>query len=1233
MVSRIYRFLMVSVSVFFLLGFPQCPTEGAKIRGTSPEWTSLPSDVTALAGEGYAEINGRAKDSDLPNSSFNSPGRLKCYSKNRGCSFYVKVEGTGEGQVDCRMSFKPPITGDSCNIKVVVEDGTGNTIVHNVAINVKNTLDISECSPNPANEGSNVSCVVKSDIGVPVVNMLADTCGGTINGAGPYSYDFVAGEPSGPAGCNAAVYLATNTSIKDEEFVAVNEINLPPTLIVDCPASMDEGAEAECILAPLDPDLPDSAAGDPGFVSCSLDSSNTCPGAILIGCEKVTLPATIDPSIGSCSVVVDITDGYSAIGQGSDTITINNLCYDPIITNLPHIYSGHWGNPGNFDVDVSDADIPLETHTFTLENNTCSFTPTVDGASGLINWTCGNVENCSVDVRAVDQCPSGALSDVETLYIECNNTAPVFTTTAPAPITENIPYTYNILCSDTDGDILTLSTSPSHSCPGVFTPTGNGAGQFTLTPDETMGNMNCVLGLSCTDTVESLQQNTSFTIVEDNQTPFWNPSAADIWAFVNEQVNYHWGHADDADIPPQTITCAKTGQTCSIPLTVSGSGAGGTDCNFQFTGPASAEVCEVSVAVSDGAGGVINQTIPVHIINAPCIFFVDLNAAGAGTGMSWTDAYTTVQEAVNRASQACPVWVREGVYKTGDTAPVLTMKDGISVYGGFDTTETSPADRDLAANSTVLDGELLDKRVVIGASSARLDGFDIVNSRSSLIGGGFYSSNESGLYIDKCDFSENKTDNSGGAMANFKSSLTISNSTFTDNNAYYYYYMVGNGGGIYNLYSNNTITDSKFYRNNALYSGGGIFNNGGNLFISNSIFAENKTDKNHGGAIFTRDTQFTLDNGTFNNNTALRSGGGICSYGTNSYIYDSSFYKNNNLTWRQGAYYYNDYRGGYGGGIADFNSSLYLQGSVFYSNSAISMGGGLAAMNSPTDTYIYDNYFGYNDVGLYGGGLAFSSAGKQSLVISNNIFSENTAEYPALPGYGSGGGAVIACFDLALSNNYFYDNQASRSGAGIYAVGDGLISNSVFKNNSGYIGGGISLNVTLHNYNHKHKFDIINDLIVNNSADGGGGIFFRSTWLATAEINIINCTIANNDSTLIAGGVLDDGDNSKMYISNSILYFNWAPQIIVTQSESSASITYSDIQMAASSLYTGNGNINENPLFVGASNYHLSHLALQGVDSPCINTADPFSSLFGTTRTDSAPDAARLDMGFHFPLP
>ena len=85
---------------------------------------------------------------------------------------------------------------------------------------------------------------------------------------------------------------------------------------------------------------------------------------------------------------------------------------------------------------------------------------------------------------------------------------------------------------------------------------------------------------------------------------------------------------------------------------------------------------------------------------------VDAAASGAGTGLSWTDAFTTIQAAVDAASAmgGADVWVAAGTY-TSSSASVVELAEYVHVYGGFSGWETAAAARNWAVNDTIIDGE------------------------------------------------------------------------------------------------------------------------------------------------------------------------------------------------------------------------------------------------------------------------------------------------------------------------------------------------------------------------------------------------------------------------------------------------------------------------------------------------------------------------------------------------
>ncbi|RME13563.1 MAG: hypothetical protein D6802_01125, partial [Ardenticatenia bacterium] len=227
---------------------------------------------------------------------------------------------------------------------------------------------------------------------------------------------------------------------------------------------------------------------------------------------------------------------------------------------------------------------------------------------------------------------------------------------------------------------------------------------------------------------------------------------------------------------------------------------------------------------------------------SPC--YVDADATGAANGVSWTDAYTTVQDALADAN-CTEIWVAAGVYypdegagqTNDDRNSTFQLKNGVAIYGGFAGTETARDQRNPTVNITVLSGDL-DKNdttdtngvvtstdnitgtntyhVVTGSgtdSTAVLDGFVITAGQAdgiqpdNSVGGGMYN-NDGSPTLNNIIFSGNWASNYGGGMYNAMGSPVLSNVTFTFNTA-------ANGGAMANYTSTVTITNTTFLTNTA----------------------------------------------------------------------------------------------------------------------------------------------------------------------------------------------------------------------------------------------------------------------------------------------------------------------------------------------------------------------------------------------------------------------------------
>ncbi|MEL6944298.1 MAG: hypothetical protein AAFO82_16680, partial [Bacteroidota bacterium] len=106
-----------------------------------------------------------------------------------------------------------------------------------------------------------------------------------------------------------------------------------------------------------------------------------------------------------------------------------------------------------------------------------------------------------------------------------------------------------------------------------------------------------------------------------------------------------------------------------------------------------------------------NRLLPILLVLFSSMLqaqvFVDANASGSNNGTSWANAYTDLGMALDNAEAGNELWVAAGTYTpmANDTAFFAISTANLSLYGGFNGTETSLGDRDITANPTILSGD------------------------------------------------------------------------------------------------------------------------------------------------------------------------------------------------------------------------------------------------------------------------------------------------------------------------------------------------------------------------------------------------------------------------------------------------------------------------------------------------------------------------------------------------
>ena len=386
----------------------------------------------------------------------------------------------------------------------------------------------------------------------------------------------------------------------------------------------------------------------------------------------------------------------------------------------------------------------------------------------------------------------------------------------------------------------------------------------------------------------------------------------------------------------------------------------------------------------------------------------------------------------------------------------------------------------------------------------------------STISGNEAKGSTSTIIYNDGELSSSTLGNGGGGICAVgkKSDVTLDKVTVTGNKATSNVSTnLGAGGGIEAQGGSLTVKDSTISNNNARGNGGGIFSAQGNVLdVSGSTIQSNKG--NNGGGIHTgeaRDPSKTPSKATITGteileNEAIGSGeGGGVYVGTraNATLKDCTVANNKSVST--------------GGGIAAKLSTVTLDDTTVENNQAVNGGGlfhlGIAVPGSLTlqNGSIIRN----NTASSMGGGLFLW--GNVGLKSENSEISGNKALY----GAGIAASQYTANFaspklelvDTKVNNN---GDASTVMGGGIYAASGVTVTskNTKFLGNTANTAGGILLYLN-------SSADLNNSEVSGNKATGdGGGVYI---WDSTCSLTASNGTVFRENSASNGGGILNNG--------------------------------------------------------------------------------------------------------------
>jgi hypothetical protein len=181
--------------------------------------------------------------------------------------------------------------------------------------------------------------------------------------------------------------------------------NTPPTLAAIGDKSVNEGSLLSFTATATDPD-----AGQ--TLTFTLSAGSPAGAAITSG-GAFTWTPTEAQGPGVYPITINVSDG-TATDSETIQVTVNEVNEAPVLSPIGD-QNGAVGNEVTFDANATDADIPANTLTFSLDAGAPAGA-TINASTGVFSWTPGSSGAFPVTVRVTDN-GTPQLFDTETITI------------------------------------------------------------------------------------------------------------------------------------------------------------------------------------------------------------------------------------------------------------------------------------------------------------------------------------------------------------------------------------------------------------------------------------------------------------------------------------------------------------------------------------------------------------------------------------------------------------------------------------------------------------------------------------------------------------------------------------------------------------------------------------------------------------------------------------------------
>ncbi|MFC1618196.1 hypothetical protein ACFL2B_02865 [Patescibacteria group bacterium] len=454
-----------------------------------------------------------------------------------------------------------------------------------------------------------------------------------------------------------------------------------------------------------------------------------------------------------------------------------------------------------------------------------------------------------------------------------------------------------------------------------------------------------------------------------------------------------------------------------------------------------------------------------------------------------------------------------------------------------------------------------------------------------------FHNNETGnAIVDGITISNGFARDQGGGILIEDARPTIKNCLITSCRAEADNEDLDSGGGIATINSHAYIQDCQITYCLA-DQGGGLFIENGTPRILNTTISGNSGGT--GGGIFLLDTYAVISRCTIRDNYSYI-GAGIFS--------EEAIFSLSYTTIDENGIWFIEEAENRGSGIHLFRSDAYIRCNFIMRNRG---GSGIQCVQS-SPLIEFGNYIAFN---------------------KNNLLR------------GDGGG--ITCDEGAprIYDNLIYKNEAHK-GAGIYTINsDAVINDNIIWENDAlasvsypppistdYDGGGVYI---CNNFLSNARVRLSNNLIIDNTAERGGGLF-----LLADDSEIWSCTISDNESS--------DSSGMEIEMASSNVELNYCIMQPGTNIIDGGTLNSCNLNTFILPI----SNINEDPLFTNVPwlGRHFLSQSPEGIDNPSVDYGDVLANNVcyestrnsnrcqstGATSSARVGDSGILDMGFHY---